>query len=219
MKRTNKSSPDSISLETVIAEIQQRRDRADPNTSLLVGISGIDASGKGYVTDRIVQDLIGYGTRTVAVHGDGWLNLPHTRFNSHDPGQHFYDNALRLNEMFNSMVLPLKRHRSHTGIMKFAQETATEFRRLSYSFEDIDVIVLECIFLFQRRFQDHFDIKIWIECSFETALRRAISRGQEGLSATDTIRAYEQIYFPAQKIHLAKDNPRAMAHWIIDNDS
>jgi uridine kinase len=212
-------SPNSISLEAAIAQIQQRRDKADPNTSILVGISGIDASGKGYVADRIVQCLTEDGTGAVVLHGDGWLNLPDTRFNSHDPGQHFYDNALRLEEMFDSMVLPLKKHRSHTGIMDFAEETATQFRRLSYSFEDIDVIVLECIFLFQRRFQDHFDVRIWIDCSFETALRRAISRGQEELSATEAIRAYEEIYFPAQKIHIARDNPRALAHWIIDNDS
>jgi len=39
------------------------------------------------------------------------------------------------------------------------------------------------------------------------------------LSPAATIRAYETIYFPAQKIHFARDNPRETAHSIIDNDS
>ena len=207
----------NISLKAAVAEIQKRRANADPNTSILVGVSGIDASGKGYITDRMIECLIERGTRAIGLHGDGWLNLPHRRFNPHDPGQHFYDNALRFEDIFESMVLPPKRHRSHSGIMEFAEETATEFRRQSYSFEDVDVIVLECIFLFKTRFRHHHDIAIWIECSFETALERAIARGQEGLSADETIRAYEDIYFPAQRIHLAKDNPRATADLIIKN--
>lgn len=51
-----------------------------------------------------------------------------------------------------------------------------------------------------------------------TALERAIARGQEGLPANETIRAYETIYFPAQQSHFASDNPRATADFIIKND-
>ncbi len=50
------------------------------------------------------------------------------------------------------------------------------------------------------------------------ALERAIARGQERLPANETIRAYETIYFPAQQIHFASDNPRAAADFIIKND-
>jgi len=81
-----------------------------------------------------------------------------------------------------------------------------------------DAIVLECIFLFKRAYRHHFDLAIWIDCSFETALERAIARGQESLPASETVRAYETIYFPAQRIHFRNDRPRETADLIIDNN-
>jgi uridine kinase len=47
---------------------------------------------------------------------------------------------------------------------------------------------------------------------------RAIRRRQEGLPPSETIRAYSSLYFPAQLIHLALDDPRSIASAIIAND-
>ena len=62
-------------------------------------------------------------------------------------------------------------------------------------------------------------MSLWIECTFATALERAVSRSQEGLPPEDTMRAYRTIYFPAQEIHLERDHPRAAATAVINNDS
>ena len=55
--------------------------------------------------------------------------------------------------------------------------------------------MLEGIFLFKRELQQCYDFRLWIDCSFKTALERALSRLQEGLPPADTIAAYERIYF------------------------
>jgi len=101
--------------------------------------------------------------------------------------------------------------------MNAAEETATTYRIQPYAFENVDVIVLECIFLFKRGYRDHFDLAIWIDCSFDRALERAVRRAQEKLNEADTVRAYETVYFPAQRIHLDQDRPRETADVIIDN--
>src|SRR5206468_11946319 len=67
------------------------------------------------------------------------------------------------------------------------------------------------IFLLKHAFQLYYDFSCWIDCSFDTALERAIARGQEGLSPEDTTHAYRTIYFPAQEIHFQRDDPRAAA--------
>jgi len=46
----------------------------------------------------------------------------------------------------------------------------------------------------------------------------AIARSQEGLSPTETIAAYQTLYFPAQRIHLERDQPQQAATAIIPND-
>ena len=78
--------------------------------------------------------------------------------------------------------------------------------------------MVEGIFLFKPQYRKYFDLAIWIDCSFPTALARAIGRAQEGLSPANTIAAYDTIYFPAQRIHLAQDKPRENADLILEND-
>jgi uridine kinase len=100
----------------------------------------------------------------------------------------------------------------------FTEETAAVYRRHIYEFEDIDIIVLEGIYLLKRTFRAHYDLSVWIECSFATALERAIARAQEGLPAEETVRVYRTVYFPAQEIHFQRDNPRGAATLIVNND-
>ena len=80
------------------------------------------------------------------------------------------------------------------------------------------MIVLEGIFLLKTEYRRLYDLSVWIECSFETARERALARGQEGLSPAETVRAYETIYFPAQRIHFARDHPQAASDIVLLND-
>ena len=100
-----------------------------------------------------------------------------------------------------------------------APPIATTFRKHRYAFRNIDIILLEGIFLFKPMYRELFDLKVWIDCSFATALRRAMARGQEGLPPQEAKRAFETIYFPAQRIHLARDNPRKAADIVFRNDT
>jgi len=149
---------------------------------------------------------------------DGWLNLPARRFSQDRPGEHFYEHAIRFEELFDQLVLPLRARRTHEVVADFAEETATAYRPHAYRYENVDVILLEGIFLFKRAWRPHFDLALWLDCTFETALERALRRGQEGLPPGETIRAYETIYFPAQRIHFARDEPRAGADLVVPND-
>ena len=203
---------------SVISAIIEKRKTLSPQRALLVGISGIDAAGKGFVTARIAELLEKRGFNVAVINADGWLNLPHVRFHFQDPAKHFYENGIRFDEMFERVILTLRDTRNVNVESDFTEETATAFRKHCYAFRDIDVVFLEGIFLFKLAYRHHFDLTIWVDCSFETALERAINRCQEGLPPTETIQAFETIYFPAQRIHLTRDNPRAFADIIFAND-
>ncbi len=206
-------------LQTVVDGILDARSSVRSQRSVLAAISGIDGCGKGYVTARIVDALRTKGVRAVAINVDGWLNLPNRRFDPSNPAEHFYLHAIRFEEMFAQLILPLRDHRSLRVEADYAEETATEYRRHVYEFDDVDVIALEGIYLLKRAFQAYYDLSIWIECGFDTALERAITRSQEGLSPEETVRAYRTIYFPAQEIHFRRDNPKAGATLIVNNDA
>lgn len=205
-------------LRGIADKIISRREKMPAGQSLLAGISGIDASGKGFITARLKERLQNKKFEVAAINADGWLNLPHVRFGRENPGEHFYNFGLRLEEMFENLVLPLRAKRSIRLTADFAEESAAEFRRHEYVYENIDIILLEGIFLFKKEFGKYFDLKIWIECSFETALERAIARAQENLPPEETVRAYRSIYFPAQKIHFRRDAPRETADLVFINE-
>jgi uridine kinase len=97
-------------------------------------------------------------------------------------------------------------------------EFLCKFRQASATNEQNGEQFLQGIFLFKQAYRSLFDLAIWVDCTFATALARALQRAQEGLPLAETIAAYETIYFPAQRIHLDQDNPRGSADLILDND-
>src|SRR5207247_1264150 len=80
---------------SVISAIIEKREALSPERALLVTISGIDASGKGFVAARIAESLKKGGIKPAVINVDGWLNLPHVRFHRRNPARHFYENAIR----------------------------------------------------------------------------------------------------------------------------
>ena len=206
-------------LQSISNTLIALRRKIQRGRSVLAAITGIDGAGKGYFTAQLVKSLQANGVRTASVNIDGWLNLPNIRFDPSNPAEHFYLRAIRFDEMFGQLIFPLRDLRSICCEVDYAEETAVTYRRHLYSFENVDVILLEGIFLLKQAFQSYYDLSCWIDCSFETALQRAIARGQEALSPEDTSRAYRTIYFPAQEIHFQRDNPRAAATAILNNDT
>jgi uridine kinase len=204
-------------LDAITASVRQRCGQAG-GAAALVGISGIDGAGKGYLAGRLHARLAQAGLRVATLNVDGWLNLPAVRFAPVRPAEHFYDHALRLDAMFADLVLPLRRTRAIRLVAPHADETATAYRDRRYEFRDIDVVLVEGIFVFKRAYRSHFDLAVWLDCTFETALERALLRAQEGLPPAETRRAYETIYFPAQRLHLERDDPRGGADGLIRND-
>lgn len=206
-------------LDETVREILARRANVPDSRSLLVGVSGIDGCGKGYLAAQLQAHLALQGVISSILNVDGWLNLPQKRFDRDAPAVNFYQNALRLDQFFSQLVLPLRDGRSIHLVADFVEETASDYRQHTYAYRDVSVLLVEGIFLFKPQYREFFDLAIWINCSFATALARAIDRAQEGLSPANTIAAYDTIYFPAQRIHLAQDKPRENADLVFDNDT
>jgi len=142
-----------VDIEAAVEMILAGRRRVPAHESMLVAVSGIDGSGKGYVTERIVAGIQQKGLNAVAVNVDGWLNLPPRRFHKKQPAEHFYRHAIRFDDMFEQLILPLKRQRSIRVEADLAEETATVYHRHVHDFRNVDVIVLEGIYLLKRAFR------------------------------------------------------------------
>ena len=183
----------------------------------VIGVSGIDGSGKGHISKKLNAHISTTGLSCALIGIDGWLQPPSKRFSEHNSGRHFYECGFRFDEMQKQLYEPLCSSGSVDFVAKHADPTDTEeMVDYHYHIHQADVIIFEGIFLFQDRFT--FDYSVWIECSYETALDRALKRNQEGLSEERIRSDYHNIYFAAQRIHLEADNPRGRCDFILLND-
>jgi hypothetical protein len=58
----------------------------------------------------------------------------------------------------------------------------------------------------------------WVDCCWATALERSVARSQEGLPPDETVWTDWAIFFSAEVIHFARDDPRGSADLIAPND-
>lgn len=149
-----------VHLQTV-DRILLKRQEVPLERSLLVGVTGIDGSGKGYLTVQIVNELAKRGVRAANIGVDGWLNLPSRRFNPENPAEHFHAHAIRFEGMFEQLIEPLIKNRSLRLVADFTNETVTRYRKHTYQFENIDIVVLEGIFPLKPAPRRHFDLTVW----------------------------------------------------------
>ena len=84
------------SIKEIVRKILERRANTPDTRSLLVGVSGIDGSGKGYLATQLQAHLALHGVIPAILNVDGWLNLPQKRFDQSAPAVSFYENAIRL---------------------------------------------------------------------------------------------------------------------------
>jgi len=148
-----------------LAEIKKQAELS-VDRGFLVAVSGIDGSGKGYITEKLIIALNEQSVHAVSINLDAWHKLPTERFNSENPATHFYHHAFNFDALFQQLILPLKNQRMInlttllTGITGIPQT-------YYYQFFNVDVIVLEGRFLLKRSLQHFYDFQIWIDEGIE----------------------------------------------------
>jgi uridine kinase len=74
-------------------------------------------------------------------------------------------------------------------------------------------LVADGVFLQRPELDDLWDVRIWLEISFERALERALVRDAERVP--DLRRSYEERYFPGQRLYLDEVDPRSRAEIVV----
>ncbi|MGQ0738864.1 MAG: uridine kinase [Bacteroidota bacterium] len=188
------------------------------SSAFTVAISGIDASGKGLISKLLQQDLENKGYKVANINIDPWQHPLPVRLRKENAAENVYKNIFRWNDFFEQLVFPLQKNRNiyleTTGIRSHADE----YYSLVYDFSGVDILLIEGILLFKKQYLSYYDYRIWIDCSFETGLQRAIKRNIEKLETEKLVRDYQTFYYAAQRLHFERDNPVGSADLIFIND-
>lgn len=188
-------------------------------SAFTVAISGIDASGKGYITKLLQEELQRRGFKVANINIDPWQNPIAVRLRKENAAENFYESVFRRDDFFRQLIFPLQNNKSIYLEMEGIQTDADIYYPLVYNYKDIDILLVEGIFLFKRKYLFCYDYKIWVDCTFETGLKRALQRNVEKLDEERLIHDYETYYYPAQRLHFEKDQPKEIVDLIFENNN
>lgn len=200
------------------AAVVDRLERHKPTGAFTVAISGIDAAGKGYISRQLKDALTAGGYRVALINIDPWQNPIAVRLQNENAAEHVYNNLVRWDDLFEQLILPLKKNKSIYLETEGIRTDADIYYPVVYDLNNISILLVEGVFLLKKEYLSYYDLTVWIDCSFDTGLQRAISRNAENLDAGELVYHYHTFYYPAQRFHFAKDEPTKNAGLVIDNN-
>ena len=186
-----------------------------------VALDGIDAAGKTSLADELVRPLQERGCPVIRASLDSFhypREVRHRR-GVMSPEGYYYDSfdypaakALLLDPLGPGGSL-----RYQTALFDGRTEAA-----LSSPVRTADlhsILLFDGVFLFRPELEACWDLRIWVEVTFEVMLSRVIQRDAKLFGGEAAVRErYQQRYIPGQHLYLEQCRPREQAHLIVDNN-
>ena len=184
----------------------------------IVGISGIEASGKSTITDELANRLSTLGHDVLVIRGDEFSTTKAVRNNNPDTVRGYLDDAYDYSHLSLRVLEPL-RSAAVTEISYVSTDPETDDAVESHArVSERALVIVEGVLLFRGPMLDQFDLRIWVDVSFDESLRRAVMRPRDlhyyG-DAESIVSRYESRFHPAQKIHAREDRPQLTSHVIV----
>lgn len=201
-------------LATIILEKQK-------DSPILVGIDGVDASGKTTLAEELVNELKGSGRPIIRASIDGFHNPKSIRYTKGENSpEGYYFNSFNHKAIAEVLLDPLSsgKLRYETGV--FDYRTDSEVVLPVKTATNDSILIMEGIFLFRPKLINYWDIKIFVDVDFKITVKRAVKRVAEREyigSEQEILDKYKKRYIPGQQLYFEQAQPKEKADIIIDN--
>ncbi len=189
------------------------RDICNLGKSAVIGINGVDTSGKTMFSKALHNYLKCKGYSTLLLHIDDFHNPRSVRSIDNTP-QGYIDNAFDLSRIVE--ILTEIRNGINRQIDLLDLDTDTYSNTKELIADENTIVILEGVLLYRPPIDQFFSYRIFIDINFDEVIRRVMVRdvpkyGQE------ILRRYKERYIPAQKIYLSKYSPKTKCDMVINN--
>lgn len=188
-----------------------------PDMPFIIGINGIDTSGKSQFAKKLKGYLEEKGQRVQIIHIDDFHNPREIRYSGDNEVENYFFRSFNIKKLVDYLLRPIKKN-------KFLQEKLTLLNLQTdkydivknYSVDKDTLVILEGVFIFREEIEPYLDYKVFIEIPIELCKERALQRDVP-LYGEDILKKYDTKYIPTQKYYLEKFPPRKYADIIIEN--
>jgi uridine kinase len=187
-----------------------------------VAIDGVDASGKTTLADELALPLRRAGRTVICASVDRFHNPRATRMQrgALSP-EGFYLDSFNYDAFISCLLQPLgpggsRQYRS--AWFDFQQDVAVSAPIQEAPADAI--LLVDGIFLLRPELRGYWDFSIFVQASFETTLRRALTRDRYLFGDANRItERYQERYIPGQQLYLAQAQPARNADVTLINDN
>ena len=185
----------------------------------VIGISGVDTSGKTVFSARLSRYLFSLGLVNTVLHLDDFHNPASLRRKGSSELEAYFDHAFDLQKLVSEVLHPLKARGSlHRTVRCLDLDTDKYDREISLHIEDADIVLLEGVLLFRPPVDDYLDARVWLDISFDEVLRRARLRDVPKYGEIFMER-YRTKYIPVQQKFMEEFDPKGKSDAVINNDN
>lgn len=193
------------------------RERKRKNRAFVVGISGIDTSGKTVFAKGLAEHLRKQGFAVQKISLDDFHNKKKVRYEGKSQAENYFRKSFDLKTIVEKLLKPVREKKSFkTNLILLDLFTDRYEVRKKYSFSPKTIVVFEGVFLFRKELSKYVDYKIFLQIPFKESKKRAAKRDVP-VHGRSVLKKYDEKYLPAQKNYLKKFPPQKTADLVIDN--
>jgi uridine kinase len=187
-----------------------------------VAIDGIDAAGKTTLANMLAPMLQQHGRSVIRASLDDFHNPRAIRYarGASSPEGYYYDSFdyVALKRLLLAPLGPEGSRAYREAVFDFRTDAPVLVPE-RHAPPDA-VLLFDGVFLFRPELAAYWDVKMFVDVTFEESLARAMQRDQALLGTAKAVQArYHERYVPGQRLYFGLCDPRAQAHIIIDNNN
>lgn len=212
------SLPHSITCNyDLTVDVCQEIVRAAPvvGRAVLVGIDGVDGSGKTTFAARLATAYDDAGRRTVVVHADDFLNPRAVRYRlGRSSPEGFFLDSVDLVALRQKVLDPVRAGAQTIIAQHFDLRADSPVVSEPVGINADTVVIVEGMFLHREELNALWDYSVFLDVPFEVSVQRMAERDR---SHPDPAHPSNQRYVEGQRLYLSRCGPRARAKAVVDN--
>ena len=194
------------------SEIKKRKKTQRP---FVLGVTGIDASGKTLFSKDLELFLLSKRYKTQMIHLDDFHNPTSVRYSGDNPADNYYNLSFNIDQIISKLLIPIRTITPYRVTLPILNlETDKYDLEKEYIFDADTIVIFEGVFLLRKELSPYIDYTVYLEISYEESLSRGQLRNTE-----DIVEKYATKYLAAQRKHLAEYPPEKHANLIVDNSN
>jgi uridine kinase len=185
-----------------------------------VAIDGIDAAGKTTLADELTLALLARQRAVIRASIDGFHRPRAERYRQgSESSVGYYEDAFNYESLQKLLLLPLGPggHRKYRRVAFDLHQNAPATIPVETATSTAALLV-DGVFLLRPELNYYWEYRIFVDVTFEVALRRAEVRDRAHFSSLSSLRdRYQHRYFPAQRFYLEAIGPKRLADVVVEN--